>query len=157
MSVMAVTAIASSMDPAQRQSSLSQDLQGLGKALNSGNLVSAQKALDRFQADLQSIRPQQSGVRASAEVNPQSTLRNDAQSLQSALDAGDLALTEEAFFLLQQDTQQVSAIQASQDTQLSNKAASLSRAVSGDEQSVLNPDSAGSEDQSGGTSIDVYA
>ena len=53
------------------------------------------------------IRPQQNGIRASAEVNPGSTMRADLQALQSAMDSGDLAMVEEAFIRVQEDVHKI--------------------------------------------------
>ena len=97
MSVTAVSAIASySRDPLRQQNDLRQDLLVLQRALSLGYLPSAQQALSHFQQDLESLRPQQNGVRASAEANLASTMRSDLQALQSALDSGDLAMAEES-------------------------------------------------------------
>ena len=53
MSVTAMSAISSyGHDPDQHQSGLRQDLRSLQQALSAGNLDSAQRALNRFQADL---------------------------------------------------------------------------------------------------------
>jgi hypothetical protein len=106
MSVTAVSAINSyTQDPGQQQNGWRQDLQSLQQALSAGSLTTAQQALSRFQQDLQGTRPQQSGVRASAAVNPRSTMRGDLQAMQDALDSGDLAMAEEAFVRIQQDGQ----------------------------------------------------
>jgi hypothetical protein len=137
---------------------MNHDLQGLGKALSSGNLVSAQKALNRFYADLQDLRPPQNGLRISAGASMQGTLRSDAQGLQAALDSGDLALAEEAFVRLQEDAQQATAIAASQGAQASISTAALAvSAASNNEEPGLHADSSRPEDQGAGKSIDTYA
>lgn len=108
MSVTAVSAVYSySQDPLRQENGLRQDLLTLQQALSLGNVTGAQQALSHFQQDLQSIQPQQNGIRASAEVNPASTMRADLQALQSALDSGDLAMAEEAFVRVQQDSQRI--------------------------------------------------
>jgi peptidoglycan hydrolase CwlO-like protein len=125
MSVTAVSAISLySQDPLQQQNGLRQDLLTLQQDLSEGNLNSAQQALWRFQQDLQSVRPQQNGIRSSAEVNPASTMRGDLQALQAALDSGDLAMAEEAFVRMQQDNQQISGTQAGVQEQRSGMTAS---------------------------------
>jgi hypothetical protein len=117
MSVTAVSAISSySQDPDQHQSGVRQDLLSLQQALSTGNLDSAQRALTRFQADLQAVRPQQNGIRASAEVNPTNTLQRDLLALQNALDSGDLAMAEEAFMRVLQDGQQAKKLQANEES-----------------------------------------
>jgi hypothetical protein len=111
MSVAAISAIFSrDTDPSQQQSGLRLDLRGLQKALSSGNLEAAQRAFSRFQQDLQAIRPQQSGVRPSAEVNPGATAREDLEALQKALNSGDLPAAERAFLRLQQNKQAIAAV-----------------------------------------------
>lgn len=128
MSVTAVSAVyLHSQDPLRQQNGLRQDLQNLQKALSSGNLQTAQQALGRFQQDLQVTRPQRNGVRASAAVNPQSTMRSDLQALQSALDSGDLALAQQAMVRIQQDSQQSEAPQISRSPSPSQPASALPR------------------------------
>jgi len=113
MSVTAVSAISAySQDPLQQQNGLRQDLLTLQTALSASNVAKAQQALAHFQEDLQSVRPQQNGIRASAQVNPQSAMRADLQALQSALDSGDLAMAEEAFVRVLQDTHKIAQPQA---------------------------------------------
>ncbi len=105
MSVTAVSAISlDARDASQQQDGDRQALLNLQGALSSGNLAAAQRALVNFQQNLQSSRPRQNGVQVSAEVNPQSARRADMQALQSALDSGDLAMAEQAFVRLQQDS-----------------------------------------------------
>lgn len=125
MSVTAVSAIASySRDPLRQQNDLRQDLLVLQRALSLGYLPSAQQALSHFQQDLESLRPQQNGVRASAEANLASTMRSDLQALQSALDSGDLAMAEEAFVRMQQDSHQIAG-RAASDPQTSETSGAL--------------------------------
>ncbi len=112
MSVTAVSAISYSQDQLTQGEGLRHDLLSLQQALAEGNLASAQRALNNFQQALQSIRPQRNGIRSSAEVNPSNTMRSDMQALQSALDSGDLAMAEEAFVRMQQDSQKISGSQA---------------------------------------------
>ncbi len=156
MSVTAVSAVyLHSQDPLRQQNGLRQDLQNLQKALSSGNLKTSQQALSRLQQDLQVTRPQRNGVRASAAVNPQSTMRSDLQALQSALDSGDLALAQQAIARIQQDSQQAEAPQtASRIQSASQPASALPRQT--DPASEL--DLAGKEQEtSKGNLVDVTA
>ncbi len=158
MSVTAVTAISlHTQDLAQPQQGWRQDILALQKALSSGNLNSVQHALNNFQQDLQSVRPQQNGIRASAEVNPQKAIRSDLQALQSALDSGDLAMAEEAFARIQQDSEQmVTQKPDSMNTQTARPASALPEDSFNSQQSKGATD-AGQVNQSKGNSIDVIA
>ena len=105
---MAIGAISSyTQGGLRQQNGVRQDLMTLQDALSSGNLALAQQALSRYQQDLQNTRPQQNGIRESAQVNPDSTMRSDLQALQSALGSGDLAMVEAAFIRTQQDNRQI--------------------------------------------------
>lgn len=150
MSVGAISAIFSrNSDPSQQQSTLRVDLRGLQKALASGNLGAAQQAFNRFQQDLQGIRPQQNGVQASADVNPQSATRNDLEALQKALNSGDLPAAEQAFQQLRQDSQQIAAATAQQINPMTGQSSQAARALP----SPLKQQNT----QSGDGGIDVYA
>jgi hypothetical protein len=78
-----------------------QDLKLLGKALKTGDLTGAQKALDTFQQHFQT------GSNASTEgsqpFSQNTRAATDLQSLQSALQAGDLPTAQEAFASLKTD------------------------------------------------------
>ncbi len=150
MSVTAVSAISSyGHDPLEQQNGLRQDLLTLQQALSTSNVARAQQALAHFQEDLQSARPQENGIRASAQVNPANTMRTDLQALQSALDSGDLAMAEEAFVRVQQDTRKIVQPQAG----LSGEdARALPNAASGSEE---NPSAA--QTKTDGKLIDVMA
>jgi peptidoglycan hydrolase CwlO-like protein len=113
MSITAVSAISSyGQDAMQQQSGMRQDVLRLQQALSSGNVAAAQQALSHFEERLQTAQPQQNGIRASAELNPASTMRTDMQALQSALDSGDLAMAEESLARVLQDSQKINATPA---------------------------------------------
>lgn len=152
MSVTAVSAVyLYSQDPLRQQNGLRQDLQNLRKALSSGDVKTAQQALSRLQQDLQVTRPQRNGVRESAAVNPQSTMRSDLQALQSALDSGDLALAEQAFVRIQQDSHQVEPQTTSSSQAASQSASALPKPDPTDELGLAAEEPEGSK----GNLIDV--
>jgi hypothetical protein len=157
MSVAAIGAIFSrDADPAQQQSGLRVDLRGLQKALASGSLAAAQQAFSRFQQDLQGIRPQTGGVRPSADVNPQSTTRADAEALQKALNSGDLPAAERAFIRLQQDSQQIAAASAQQENPITGQSSQAAKALP-EQSGESNQRSQEGNGGSGKDGIDVYA
>jgi peptidoglycan hydrolase CwlO-like protein len=151
MTVTAVNPVVShNQDPMRQQSGLRQDMWSLQQAIASGNLATAQRALGRFHEDLQSIRPAQNGVRASADVSPQATMRDDLAVLQSALDAGDLATAQRAFIRLQQDMKAVRA--AASDNPAGQAATALPRGESPSK--GTGPESGGAQSDKGGL-VDV--
>ena len=75
-----------------------QDFSSLKKALQSGDLSSAQSAFDSWQKDIQN-NPQMQNLLSSS--NSQTS--QDFQSLQGALQSGDLSSAQKAFAALQQD------------------------------------------------------
>jgi ribosomal protein S20 len=95
-----VSAVGSSVYyPLNEQNGIGNDFQTLAKALNSGDLSSAQSAFSALQTDLQKIGGNQQASQSS------STLQNDIQTLGDALKAGDLSGAQKAFATLQQDAQ----------------------------------------------------
>lgn len=140
-----------------QQSPLRDDMQGLQKALSTGNLANAQKALNQLRQDVQGIRPPQNGVRPEPEVNPAATMRVDMDVLQKALNAGDLPAAQRAVVRMQQDSQQIAAAarQASQGAR--SKAAGSSNSDTESAQNGTGPSEVDESQKSTGNLIDVSA
>ncbi len=97
-----VSAVGSSIYyPLNQQNGIGNDFQTLAKALNSGDLSSAQSAFSALQTDLQKI----GGNQQASQSSSSSTLQNDIKTLGDALKAGDLSGAQKAFATLQQDAQ----------------------------------------------------
>jgi len=82
-----------------------QDFQNLADALQAGNLQGAQQAFAALQQD-RSSSPRVAGVTGTSQAGQSSPIRQDIQTLQSALQANDLAGAQKAFTTFQQDLQQ---------------------------------------------------
>jgi hypothetical protein len=115
---------ASSSEQDSQISQGAKDLADLQSALNSGDVAAAQKSFASLQQDLQNTtkagqnHPQQSttdnsttpSAGATTTTSPNSRISQglkDFQTLQTALNAGDLAGAQQAFAALQQDLQNV--------------------------------------------------
>jgi len=158
MSVAAISSIFSrDSDPSQQQSGLRLDLRGLQKALASGNLAAAQTAFNRFQQDLQAIRPQQNGVRAGADVNAEGTTKSDLEALQKALNSGDLPAAERAFVRLQQDNQQIAAASAHHVDPITGESAQVTKALPKSRAGNSREGNSDPSTQADKGGIDVYA
>src|SRR5438093_1021166 len=83
-----------------------QDFQSLADALQAGNLPGAQHAFAALQQD-RSSSPRVAGVTGTQHAGQSSPLRQDSQTLHSALQANDLAGAQQALITFQQDLQQV--------------------------------------------------
>ena len=82
-----------------------QDFKGIGTALQSGNLTSAQSALTTFQQDLQNSSQTSQKNPLSQLFSNNNTLNNDLTALQTALKSNDAAGAQTAFKTLTQDMQ----------------------------------------------------
>jgi ribosomal protein S20 len=85
---------------------LKQDMQALQKALESGDLAGAQKAFAAFQQDIQNAQAKKGTPTNTA--NPSAAAnqaKQDLDSLQKALDAGDLSAAKTSFAAFQKDVQ----------------------------------------------------
>ena len=92
------------------QNPFSNDLSGIGQALQSGDLKKAQDAFATLQQDMMSVQGHHHHrhhhkVSAGNQGNGQNTLATDFQTLGQALQAGDLSGAQKAFAQLQQDAQ----------------------------------------------------
>jgi len=83
-----------------------QDFQNLADALQAGNLQGAQQAFAALQKDCSSS-PNVTSVTGTSQTGQSSPLRQDIQTLQSALQANDLAGAQKALTSFQHDLQQV--------------------------------------------------
>jgi peptidoglycan hydrolase CwlO-like protein len=157
MSVMAISAVLSQgQDPAEQHNGMRRDLNGLQKALSTGNLAMAQQAMDRLQSDLQNLRPPQNGIRPAASVNPDATMRADMQALQNALDWGDLPAAQQAFVRIQQDTQQIASAQRAEEARPGHQAAqALPQQAGEDGQNGTGPSASAGTAKGRGSLIDV--
>ena len=77
-----------------------QDFQGLASAVQSGNLSSAQTALNAFQQDIQN---NSKGPLAAALSDPNSQISKDFQALQKAVQSNDVSGAQSALAALKQD------------------------------------------------------
>src|SRR5215813_2452102 len=82
-----------------------QDFQNLSDALQAGNLQGAQQAFAALQQDCSSS-PNVTSVTGTSQTGQSSPLRQDIQTLQSALQANDLAGAQKALTSFQHDLQQ---------------------------------------------------
>jgi hypothetical protein len=82
-----------------------QDFQNLADALQAGNLQGAQQAFAALQKD-RSSSPNVTSVTGTSQTGESSPLRQDIQTLQSALQANDLAGAQKALTNFQHDLQQ---------------------------------------------------
>ena len=86
-----------------------QDFQAIGTALQSGNLASAQGALNSFQQYLQANSPASSAQSPSSAqpFGKNGQANNDYQNLVSALQSGNLTSAQQAYSSLQTDLKAV--------------------------------------------------
>lgn len=82
-----------------------QDFSDLATALQSGNLSGAQAAFTAFQHDLDQATQQQNSQAQGVSSTQSSTMKQDMQSLSTALQSGNTASAQSAFSTLQQDLQ----------------------------------------------------
>jgi hypothetical protein len=77
-----------------------QDFKGLGGALRSGDISSAQSAFATLQKDLQSAQP---NGKTSPLLDENSTVGKDFKALEDALQSGDVKTAQDAFATLKKD------------------------------------------------------
>jgi hypothetical protein len=82
-----------------------QDFKGIGTAIQSGDLTTAENALTTFQQDLQNSSQTSQKNPLSQLFSNNSTLNNDLSALQTALKSNDAAGAQTAFKTLAQDMQ----------------------------------------------------
>jgi hypothetical protein len=82
-----------------------QDFKGIGTAIQSGDLTTAENALTAFQQDLQNSSQTSQKNPLSQLFSNNSTLNNDLSALQTALKSNDAAGAQTAFKTLAQDMQ----------------------------------------------------
>lgn len=113
---MTTSSIGSTRNPYQTSATdgfnqLFQDFSGIGSALQTGNLTTAQTALASFQSDLQSA----SGNNELSNLfNNNPTLNNDLTTLQNALTSNNASSAKTAFKTLLQDVQSAMKTQVAQ-------------------------------------------
>ena len=83
---------------------LNQQMKVLQKAIAAGDTWEAQQALAAFQKDLPGV-PQPAVVQSVSLSDPGQTMKADLQSLQNALEAGDIAGAQSAFAQFKQHLQ----------------------------------------------------
>ena len=83
---------------------LNQQMKVLQKAIATGDTWEAQQAFTAFQKDLPGV-PQPAVVQSVSLSDPAQTMKADLQSLQNALEAGDLAGAQSAFAQFKQHLQ----------------------------------------------------
>ncbi len=83
---------------------LNQGMKVLQKAIATGDVWEAQQAFTAFQKDLPGV-PQPAAVQSVSLSNLAQTMRADLQSLQNAVEAGDLSGAQVAYAQFKQDLQ----------------------------------------------------
>ncbi|MBZ5597332.1 MAG: hypothetical protein LAN83_03325 [Acidobacteriia bacterium] len=96
---MSVSAITANSNPPIYQHSMRQDMQGVQRALNSGDIEGAQQEFVAFKDDFHATHQ----GRALFQTHVPVQIQQDLRGLQSALQAGDLAGAQQAFATFHQD------------------------------------------------------